>query len=100
MANYTVNIQELKNKVEVLRTLNSQFKGQVEKLGETEASLGGMWEGSAREAFRNAFSTDRVQMNNFYNAVEVYVERLEAIATKYMQAEAKNTQIAKERRYK
>lgn len=100
MADYTVNIQELRNKVQVLRQLNSQFRGQVEQLGATENNLSGMWEGSARQAFRNAFSTDRIQMNNFYNAVEVYVERLENIAAKYMQAEATNTQIAKERRYK
>ena len=38
-------------------------------------------------------------MNNFYNAVEVYAQRLETIAQRYAQAEAANVEIAAERSY-
>ena len=59
-----------------------------------------MWEGQARETFHNAFASDKIQMDNFYNAVEVYAQRLEQIAAKYAQAEAANVEIASERTYK
>ena len=38
-------------------------------------------------------------MNNFYNAIEVYVQRLEEAAAKYAQAEAANAELAGTRSY-
>ena len=99
MADFTVSISDLKVKVDALRQLNAQFKSQVGELEATEANLNGMWEGEAKNTFHNAFSSDKTQMNNFYNAVEVYAQRLEAIATRYAQAEATNIEIAAERTY-
>lgn len=100
MADFTVSVQDLKAKVDSLRQLNSQFKSQVEELSGTESSLNGMWEGEARETFHNAFQSDRTQMDNFYNAVEVYAQRLETIAARYAQAESTNVDIANERTYR
>lgn len=100
MADFTVTINDLKTKVDTLRQLNSQFKSQVEEISGTEANLNGMWEGQARETFHNAFESDKIQMNNFYNAVEVYAQRLESIAARYAQAESTNTDIATERTYR
>lgn len=100
MADFRVSINDLKTKVDSLRQLNSQFKNQVSDLESTEASLNGMWEGQARETFHQAFNNDKVQMNNFYNAIEVYAQRLEAIAAKYAQAEAESIEIASQRAYK
>lgn len=100
MADFSVSISELKAKVENLRQLNAQFKSQIGELEGTENNLCGMWEGQAKETFHNAFSNDKVQMNNFYNAVEVYAQRLEAIAARYAQAEVNNVEIAGERKYK
>lgn len=99
MADFTVSISDLKTKVDTLRQLNAQFKNQVGELESTEANLNGMWEGEAKNTFHNAFSSDKTQMNNFYNAVEVYAQRLEAIAARYAQAEATNIEIAAERTY-
>ena len=100
MSDFTVSISDLKTKVDTLRQLNAQFKSQVNDMESTEANLNGMWEGQAREAFHNAFASDKIQMDNFYNAVEVYAQRLEAIAARYAQAEAANMEIARERTYK
>lgn len=100
MADFTVSINDLKTKVDSLRQLNGQFKSQVENLDSTEKRLAGMWEGEARNTFDRMFQSDKVQMDNFYNAVEVYAQRLEAIAARYAQAEARNVEIASERTYK
>lgn len=100
MSDFRVSVAELKAKVDSLRQLNGQFKSQVGNLEATEASLNGMWEGQARETFHNAFASDKVQMDNFYNAVEVYAARLESIAARYAQAEAASTEIANERTYR
>lgn len=100
MSDFTVSINDLKAKVDSLRQLNSQFKSQVGELEATEANLNGMWEGEAKNAFHNAFMSDKAQMDNFYNAVELYAQRLEAIAARYAQAEAANVDIASERTYR
>ena len=99
MSDFVVSISDLKAKVDTLRQLNAQFKSQIGELESTEANLNGMWEGEAKEAFHNAFLSDKTQMNNFYNAIEVYAQRLEAIAARYAQAEASNVEIAAERKY-
>ena len=99
MSDFTVSVNDLKAKVDTLRQLNAQFKSQVGELESTEANLNGMWEGEAKETFHNVFTSDKTQMNNFYNAVEVYAQRLETIAQRYAQAEAANVEIAAERSY-
>lgn len=100
MSEFVVSVNDLKVKVDTLRQLNAQFKSKVGEMESTEASLNGMWEGEAKEAFHNAFTSDKTQMNNFYNAVEVYAQRLESIVARYAQAEAANVEIASERTYK
>lgn len=99
MSDFVVSVSDLKVKVDTLRQLNAQFKSQIGELEATEANLNGMWEGEAKEAFHNAFLSDKTQMNNFYNAIEVYAQRLEAISARYAQAEATNVEIAAERKY-
>lgn len=100
MATFRVTTNELKSKAEELRALNAQFKSEVGNMEALEGALSGMWEGQARDAFHNTFSSDKTQMNNFYNAIENYVVRLEAAAAKYAQAEAANVEIANARNYK
>ena len=99
MTDFSVSVQDLKAKVEALRTLNSEFKARTNDLTTTEASLNGMWEGEAREAFHSAFQNDITQMGNFYNAIEVYAMRLNDMASRYEAAEAANLEIATERAY-
>lgn len=99
MAIIRVTAAQLKNGAEELRNLNQQFKAAVSDLESTEGSLNSMWEGDARNAFHQAFTSDKTQMDNFFNAIEVYAQRLEAAAAKYEQAEAQNTEIATTRTY-
>ena len=99
MAEIKVTSTELKSKAAELRQLNNQFKKAVEDMTSTEQQLMGMWDGETKEAFHNAFNNDKTQMDNFFNAIEVYAQRLEAAAAKYEQAEAQNTEIATTRTY-
>ena len=53
-----------------------------------------------RQAFHNACSSDKVQMDNFYNTIRVYVQALLANADKYSQAEVASYNLAAERTYR
>lgn len=99
MADIQVRTSELRAKAAELRTLNNQFKAAIANLESVESRLNGMWDGEANDAFHAAFQTDRAQMENFYNAIEDYAAKMEAIADEYDRAEACNTQIATERDY-
>ena len=100
MAEIKVMTNELKSKIEELRTLNTQFKSAVGELESTEASPNSMWEGNAKTAFHNAFTSDKQQMDNFYTAIELYAQKLEVILAKYIQAENTNIELANNRTYK
>lgn len=100
MAQIRVTMSQLKAQAEHLEALNEQFKSQVNSLEATEQQLGSMWEGEAKNAFHNAFSSDKVQMDNFYNAVKAYVQTLLANAAKYSEAEGISYNLASERTYK
>ena len=99
MAEFNVQINELVAKANTLNELNQTFKGQVERLVETEGSLGGMWEGEARNSFHTAFNNDVQQMGVFHTAVATYVETLLGAAEKYQMAEALNIELGKTRKY-
>lgn len=100
MAEIKVMTNELKSKIEELRSLNAQFKSTTGELEATEQSLNSMWEGNAKDAFHNAFVSDKQQMDNFYAAVELYAQKLEIILAKYIQAENANIELANTRSYK
>lgn len=99
MAMIRVTAAQLRADAEELRNLNQQFKAAVSDLENTEGALNSMWEGDARDAFHQAFTNDKTQMDNFFNAIEVYAYSLEAAAAKYEQAEAQNVEIAATRAY-
>lgn len=94
-----VSVPQLTTGASELEQLNQQFKAAVSELESQEAVLNGMWEGDANVAFHNAFNNDKIQMTNFYNAIEAYVARLNEIAARYQQAEAQNTEIGNTRSY-
>ena len=99
MAEFNVTASQLNAKADELKQINATYKAKVNALEETEAALASMWEGEAKEAFRNAFKRDKVNMDNFYNAIEKYVAVLLEIAAKYAQTEATNVQTASKRSY-
>ncbi len=51
MGQMVIGTTELKNKIEELRALNTQFKSAVSELENTEGALNGMWEGDAKILF-------------------------------------------------
>ncbi|MBR0373656.1 MAG: WXG100 family type VII secretion target [Mogibacterium sp.] len=93
MSQITVNPQQLMNKATELRNQNSSLKSQIENLRSNEGALAAMWEGEAKQAFRNAFNQDISRMEAFYSTVEQYAVALENIAAEYMKAESKNVSI-------
>ncbi len=95
-----VSAEQLIARANELKDLNSQFRTTVNELESTEETLRTMWEGDANDSFHRAFTSDKVQMTNFYNAIELYVYKLLDIAAKYQQAEATNAQIASNRTYR
>jgi len=99
MAEFQVTAAQLQSKAEELSQYNASFKQKVDSLEETEVALMGMWDGEAKDTFHAAFNRDKVNMQNFYNAIAQYVSALQQIAAKYSQAEAQNTQTASQRSY-
>lgn len=100
MAGFTVTFEQLKTQAENLNQLNESFHANVNELESMEAQLGGMWEGAAKDAFHTAFTNDKIQMDNFHNAIAAYVQRLMEIASKYLEAENINVETAMTRNYK
>ena len=99
MAEIQVTSATLRSKAAELKQLNGQFKSAVEALQQEEQTLSGQWEGEAHDAFHTAFSNDKIQMDNFYNAIENYCTSLLTIAEQYEKAEAANQQVASTRSY-
>ena len=99
MAEILVTAATLKSKADELNQMNATFKSQVGELESEENNLTSMWEGEAKTAFHNAFTKDKTQMDNFYNAITKYVAALNDIAAKYESAESKNVQTATSRSY-
>lgn len=99
MAYIQVTSRELRNSAQELQGLNNQFQVKATELAEKESSLCGMWEGSARDAFHQAFVRDRQQMDIFHQLIAQYVQVLLEIAARYEEAEARNREIASARNY-
>jgi len=95
-----VSATQLIARANELKNLNAQLKNNIAELETTEETLRTMWEGEANDAFHTAFTSDKIQMTNFYNAIEIYIYRLLEIAAKYQQAEATNQEIATNRTYR
>lgn len=94
-----VTTSTITSKASELKSLNSKFKGYIQNLQTAENSLNSMWDGEANDAFHNAFQRDITQMNNFYNAIEQYVSKLNEIAQQYDKAEKTNLSTATTRKY-
>ena len=94
-----VSTSQLRSKANELKSKNNAFKTYYNNLQNTQQRLSGMWEGDAKKAFETAFHKDIVQMQNFHDLIEKYVQALLQIAQKYETAERKNTSTAITRKY-
>lgn len=99
MSFFQVTPRELRNRAGRISELNSQFRAKETELAEQESALCGMWEGGAKDAFHQAFTRDRQQMDAFHQLISQYVQALLEIAARYEQAEARNREIASARNY-
>ncbi len=99
MSEIQVTSATLISKAEELNSLNEQFKNAVTTLMEEESALRSQFEGEASDAFHAAFTKDTTQMNNFYNAIAQYCQKLQQIAQAYEKAEQANVQTATTRNY-
>ena len=95
-----VSTSQLRAKATELRSKNNTFKTYYTNLQNIESRLNGMWEGDAKKNFHTAFHNDIVQMQNFHDLIEKYVQALTQIAQKYEAAERKNAATASTRTYK
>ena len=95
-----VSTRELNSKSQALQSSNTQLNRMIDQLQQQELSLCSMWEGDAKDEFDKEFRKDIQQMKNFYEAIKNYILKLNEIIKNYDQAEAKNVQIAKERKYR
>ncbi len=89
-----VSSAQLRTRASELSELNHRFKTQVTALEEKEGVLKGMYEGDAATTFHNAFTRNKIQMDNFFNCIDRYARVLEEIAARWDQAEAQNVSIA------
>ena len=94
MAEFTVTSNQVRAKEGEIQNLNSSYKQKIDSLEQIVKGLDGMWEGDAHDAFHAAFEKDKVNLWNFYNAIEKYCQTLLEIAQNYEKAEAKNVQTA------
>ena len=99
MATMMISSSLLNARAQELDDLNNQFKTQVSALEEKEQALKAMYEGDAATAFHNAFSRDKIQMDNFFNCIARYAQVLREIAAKVEQTESQNQSIATTRSY-
>lgn len=99
MSEILTNTAQLRSQADTLKELNDTFKSSVNQLESTENTLLGMWDGDAKDAFDKAFKSDKIQMDNFYNAIAQYVNVLNQIADNYDAAEATNVGTANTRKY-
>lgn len=98
MSQIQVNSSLLKARAEELDAQNAQLKTQIQHLEETEATLRSMYEGESSNAFHSAFTKDKAQMLNFYNAIQRYVQVLQNIAADYERVEGINVGIVTNRK--
>ena len=96
----TVTPPTMKNKANELKSRNNKCKNQISSLRSAESSLNSMWDGEANDAFHKAFNNDMIQLNNFFNAIEQYIAKLNQIAQSYDKAERTNVSTANTRKYK
>ncbi len=96
---FTVTPSSLRQKASDLRSSNRSFTTDLNNLRNQKHALDGMWDGDAKQAFDRAFNHDIQQMQEFYNAVEDYVRKLDEIARNYEQTERRNVSVGETRVY-
>ena len=99
MALIRVSANELRARAEQLNEMNNTLKAKIEEFSASSDALAAQWEGEARDAFANACTQDKAQMDNFVQVIQQFYQALIAMAQAYENAESKNLEIASNRTY-
>ena len=99
MALIRVSANELRARAEQLNEMNNTLKAKIEEFSASSDALAAQWEGEARDAFANACTQDKAQMDNFVQVIQQFYQALIAMAQAYENAESKNLEIASTRTY-
>lgn len=99
MAEFMVNPEQLRHKMEELQAQNEQLKAKKGELQAVDAQLATMWEGDAQKAFDNAVKQDLAKIDEFIALINEYCRALSEIIAKYADAENRNIDTATTRTY-
>ena len=90
---------ELRQRANMLAEANHSVRAKVDEFELSCHALAGQWEGEARDAFVNAYTQDKAQMENFIRVMDGYYQALLSVAENYEKAECRNAGIATNRSY-
>ena len=90
---------ELRQRAEMINEMNIDVKNRIEEFDTACQALAAQWEGEARDAFVNAYTQDKQQMEYFVTVMDSYYQTLLQIADNYDNAEMRNAGIANTRTY-
>ena len=91
---YVLSSNAISGVITELRSLNQEFNSKAADIRQEHQNLITKWEGDASTAFEQNFHREEVGFDNFYQAIEEYVEALQEILNQYETAEAQNVNIA------
>ena len=90
---------ELRQRANMLAEANHSVRAKVDEFELSCHALAGQWEGEARDAFVNAYTQDKAQMDNFVRVIDEFYQALLRVYQNYSDAETKNIDTATTRNY-
>lgn len=97
MSSLMISTNAVKEKVNQLTQLNSEFVSMVNDMSDQVTSLCNMWEGDARDVFLKNYGTSTQQFKAFSQGIQQYCQALAAMAEEHDRNEAANADIAASR---
>jgi len=94
MSQMIVSSGQLATKRDELNNLIESLEKAKEEYMSAEKSMSAKWEGEAKTAFDNSFTTNMQKIETFVNGARTYVQALDNIIREYETTELKNTGIA------
>lgn len=97
MSSLMISTNAVREKINQLTQLNSEFVNLVNEMSEQVSGLCDMWEGDARDAFLKNYGTSSQQFDAFSKGIQQYCQALAAMAEEHDRNEAANADIAASR---
>jgi len=93
MSQTQITFSQVRAKAEELSTQNAQFNKQVESLKEIEGRLFAKCKGGFVSTFHTNFQRESAYFNNFYVAIQDYIQKLRSAADKLQRADEQSAQL-------